>query len=95
MFDQSDKKFGIIFMTSQTRHGGAKVMYEEIKKVVEAPASERKPRLIICATNKYLEQNVGKGNFLAELFFAHSDNVINVPSLTSSRMNCRCLQKSF
>ena len=82
MFDQSDKGSVYIHDIDKLDMVAQKIMYEEIKKVVEAPASERNPRLIICATNKYLEQDVGKGNFSAELFSLISDNVINVPSLS-------------
>ena len=58
MFDQSDKVSVYIHDIDKLDMVAQKIMYEEIKKVVEAPASERNPRLIICATNKYLEQDV-------------------------------------
>ena len=82
MFDQADKGTLYIHDIDKLNRVAQKIMYEEIKKVVDAPVADKNPRLVICATNKYLEQEVGNGNFSDELYSFISDYIINVPSLS-------------
>lgn len=82
MFDQADKGTVYIHDIERLDTVAQIIMYEEIKKVVEAPLSEKNPKLIICATKKYLEESVGNGDFYAELFSLINDNIINIPSLS-------------
>lgn len=82
MFDQADKGSLYIHDIDRLDRVAQKIMYEEIKKVIDSPLSDKNPRLIICATNKYLEQDVGSGSFYSELYSLISDLIINVPSLS-------------
>lgn len=82
MFDQADKGTVYIHDIERLDTVAQIIMCEEIKKVVEAPLSEKNPKLIICATKKYLEESVGNGDFSAELFSLINDNIINIPSLS-------------
>ena len=52
MFDQADKGTLYIHDIDKLNRVAQKIMYEEIKKVVDAPVADKNPRLIICATNK-------------------------------------------
>ena len=81
MFDQADKGTAYIHDIDRLDRVAQRIMFEEIKKVLDAPLSERNPRLIICATKNHLEKSVGDGDFSAELFTLISDNIINIPSL--------------
>ena len=81
MFDQADKGTLYIHDIDKLDRVAQRIMFEEIKKVLDAPLSERNPRLIICATKNHLEKSVGDGDFSAELFTLISDNIINIPSL--------------
>lgn len=82
MFDQADKGTLYIHDIDKLDRVAQKIMYEEINKVVDAPVADKNPRLIICATNKHLEHEVGNGDFSAELYALISDFIINVPSLS-------------
>lgn len=82
MFDQADKGSVYIHDIDRLDLVAQKIMYEEIKKVLDAPKSEKNPSLILCATKKYLEESVGNGCFSAELFSLISDNIITIPSLS-------------
>lgn len=57
------------------------ILNEEIRKVTESQHHGRIPRLIICATKKHLEEEVGAGDFSEELFSTINDNIVTLPSL--------------
>lgn len=81
MFDHADMGTAYIHDIDRLDRIAQKILFEEIKKVLDAPLSEKNPRLIICATKNHLETSVGNGDFSAELFSLISDYIINIPSL--------------